>query len=595
VVGPLTAPAQGDLAYAQPRRATCGACHDDVHWDQPYTSNGQTMPAVANDSNCILCHPATGVIGPGLLPTEQAHLHPLLDPAFDPGVVLDVTSAVESGANDGDGTVDPGEKLELTFTLQNDAGVDIDPATVSNPSIVVSGPTSNYNVLLNTSIPVAALTGPQPFTVHAPMTVVLELVGQATGAANEVFATDFTPHWAISGATTTVRVRTASGATTFLAQASQAHQNYVDLVDASSFARDDYVVVDDGGSREYMRVQQVDGNRLWFGALGSTSYRPALAAIHSAGATVRVVTLNTLAATTNYTLDAPNGTITEVTEFGAGNDVVVSYTTDFVMPDTYPVTLNESPDLGETSGKWTGKPIVAGTYSVSLWTAQSLTLNLYGETNSYRSASDANLVDFLVGDALSIEPYALISGGFNCFNCHQELAFHGFGRRGFDACVVCHGAAGTEDRPPYVAGNAPQTEGVTINFRTMLHKIHSGSSLTQAEDYTVVGHGSGSYPNNFTAYTYEHVVFPAMPGGVSNCALCHGSDNTAWQNPSDRNHPTDQGDPVLRWTNVCGACHDSDDALGHIKSQTGSSGVESCGVCHGPGETWSVERMHKTY
>lgn len=592
--GPLEAPAQGGLAYAQPRRATCGACHDDVHWDLPYTSNGQTMPAIANDQNCILCHPATGVFAPGLLPTDLAHLHPLLDPDFDEGVVLEVSSAVESGADDGDGTVDPGEKLELTFTIQNDAGVDLDPATLANPSIVVSGPTSNYNVLLNTSIPVAALTGPQPFTIHAPMLVQLEHFGTSTGAL-DAFATEFSPHW-IAGASTTVRARTALGATTALSEAATATQNYVDVVDASGFARDDYVAIAVGGAdEEYARVQQVDGNRLWFGALGSTSYNPSLAQAHAAGTAVRQATLTTLTEGVHYSLDASTGTITELVELGVGRVLVASYTTDFVMPSVYPVTLNESPDLGESSGKWTGKPIVAGTYSVSLWTSKSLTLSLYGESNSYKSASDANLVDFLVGDALSIEPYALISGGFNCFNCHQDMAFHGFGRRGFDSCVVCHGAAGTEDRPPYVAGNAPPTTGVTINFRTMLHAIHSGSSLAHAKDYEVVGHGSGSYPDNFSAHTYGHVIFPAMPGGVSNCALCHGSENTAWQSPSDRNHPTDQVEPVRRWTNVCGACHDSDDARGHIKSQTGPSGLEGCGVCHGPGETWSVEAMHKTY
>ena len=48
--------------------------------------------------------------------------------------------------------------------------------------------------------------------------------------------------------------------------------------------------------------------------------------------------------TTDYTVNAATGAITEVVEFGAGRAVVLSYTTDFVMPSTYPVPINGSPN-----------------------------------------------------------------------------------------------------------------------------------------------------------------------------------------------------------------------------------------------------------
>lgn len=600
VDGPLTAPAQGGLAYAQPRRATCGACHDDVHWDSNYTANGLTMlsSVTQDDTLCINCHPATGSYVPGVdvPPTDKAHLHPLLDPTFDAGTVIEVTDVVEDGADDGDGTIDPGEKIDITFTLQNDAGVDIAPSSVAAPSLVISGPTSNYNVLLSTSIPLAALTGAQPYTVNVPMVVLLERLGVATGAANESFTSAFTPHWNMTGALTSVRVRTAATTTTALAAATVGPQNYIDVTSATNLVRNDYIVVDDGlANEEYVQIQYVTGNRLYFSALGSTSYKPGLDLPHDAGASVKEVTLVTKAVTTDYTLNAATGTITEVTEFGAGNVVLASYTTDFVMPSVYPLTLNDTPTIDETAGKWVGKSIVDGTYSLSIWTSQTLTLNMFGESNSYRSASDANLVDFLVGGAAEVEPYALISSGSNCYNCHQDLGFHGFGRRSYDSCVVCHGAAGTEDRPKYVAANAPATDGVTINFRTMLHKIHRGEDLANASSYQIVGFGSGAYPDNYGISSFAEVAFPAMPGGVSNCTICHGASNTSWEEPSDRNHPDEQGSPVLRWKAVCGACHDSDDAQAHIEVQTSGSGAESCGVCHGPGKEWNVERVHKTY
>ena len=127
------------------------------------------------------------------------------------------------------------------------------------------------------------------------------------------------------------------------------------------------------------------------------------------------------------------------------------------------------------------------------------------------------------------------------------------------------------------------------------HKIHRGEELANASTYTIVGFGSGAFPNNFGTSTFEDVVFPAMPGGVSNCTVCHGASNVSWKEPSVRNHPTEQDSPVRRWTAVCAACHDSDDALAHIEVQTTSAGAESCGVCHGPGKEQSVERVHKTY
>jgi hypothetical protein len=392
-----------------------------------------------------------------------------------------------------------------------------------------------------------------------------------------------------------VLVRTAtSGGDALLAAASAAPQNFVEVDDAAGFARDDYVVVDDGqAEEEYARIQLVDGNRLWFSSPYTPGYKAGLAQAHLIGATVREVTLTTKTEGPDYDLDAATGTITEVAEFGAGRTVLASYTTDFVMPAAYPLALNDSPDLGEETGEWAGKPLVDGTYTLGVWSARTLTLNLFGESNSYRSTSDSENVDFLVGSAGQVEPYDLIASGTSCFNCHQELAFHGFGRRGFESCVLCHGTAGSEDRPQYVAANAPATTGTTVSFRTMLHKLHMGEDLAFGATYDVVGLGSGAYPNNFAVTNFGEVAFPALPGGTANCVKCHGND--AWHEPAPRAHPTAQGAPVRRWSAVCGACHDATDAQAHINVQTDPSGNESCGVCHGPGSDEDVVRVHTTY
>ncbi|MBK7642616.1 MAG: hypothetical protein IPJ19_06125 [Planctomycetes bacterium] len=589
--GPLGAPAQGDIYKTQPTEAACGACHDDIVWGQVYNANTQSMPDTADNSNCILCHTASGAS----LSVEDAHIHPLQNPSFNPGVNIEFTGIAEAGTNDDDGTIDPGEKIVATFSIVDDTGADITPSAVTNISVLVAGPTNNYNFLLSSSIPVSKLVGSPPYTVNLPAPVFLERVGVSTGAL-ESFTTALTPHWNVTGAATSVLVRTATaGGNSTLASDTVAPQNYLDVASATNFARDDYIVVDDGtADEEYVRIQYVDGTRLWFGQTGSSTYPFGLNKAHSTGATVKEVTLTTKTVTTNYTLDATTGTITEVTEFGNGNVVLCSYTTDYVMPSVYPVTINDTATIDETWGKWSAKPIVDGTYSVGLYTTRTTVLSLYSETNSYRDVSDPAAVDFLVGDASTVQHYSLISSDENCNACHQTVYAHGSGRAGFTTCILCHGAAGMEDRPQYVAANAPATDGVTPNFRTMLHKIHAGAELAHASSYEIVGFGSTAYPNNFGIVTFEEVEFPVFPSGVKSCAKCHGT-STAWQEPANRAHPTDQVLPMKNWAPVCGSCHDADDAQSHISAMTSAGGVESCGVCHGSGAEINVPKEHKVY
>jgi hypothetical protein len=133
---------------------------------------------------------------------------------------------------------------------------------------------------------------------------------------------------------------------------------------------------------------------------------------------------------------------------------------------------------------------------------------------------------------------------------------------------------------------------VTINFREMLHKIHRGADLANAEEYEVIGFGSG-YPNNFSVHTYENVHFPSMPAGVQNCTTCHGEGNDAWFAPDSREHPTEQILTVTEWTIACGSCHDDDTAQAHIDVMTAGSGTETCSICHGEGQPWTAEIMHK--
>jgi hypothetical protein len=588
---PLVAPAEGTFAYSHPSKQACGSCHDDVDWTQQYKRNNDTgMMAQPDDSKCLICHPASG-FGVGGSAVE-GHRHPLHDSTFNPGLDLTLTGVSEAGASNANGKVDVGEKIAVKITVTDDTGAALPAASLPALSVIVTGPTSNRNLVLSSTIPVAALSGAPPFSLNLPEAVNLERLGISTATTGDVFATARRPVWNLAGAATSILVRTATGAGSTLALGAPALANVISVVSGAGFVNGDFIAIDDGvaGLEEYLKVQWVDGNRLWFAAAGTTGYQPGTRLGHLAGATVTRVTLASKTAGTDYTIAAATGTITEVTEFGAGAAVLASYTTDFVMPAIYGPPFNDSPDLGEAAGKWKGLPIVPGTYTVGVWGSRTLTLAANGETNTYRSTSAPATVDFLVGAATALAPVAIIDSTARCESCHTEIYAHGGSRRGGDTCLLCHGNAGTEDRPRYVAPMAPATPGTTVEFRTMLHKIHQGSALTNATTYGVVGFGAA--PLNFGVVGFADVEFPAMPSGTKDCASCHGQ-SVAWQSPADRSHPTAATVPARGWSVACGSCHDSTAAQAHLDIMTSGLGNESCATCHAADRDLATTLVHK--
>jgi hypothetical protein len=592
--GPIAAPAEGTMAFDNPSRNACGSCHDDVDWALPYNSNAQTMPAGMKDDTCLDCHRTSG----DPLANMDAHLHPMLDPALYPGLNFTVLSVDPAGNHDLDATIDVGEKVAISFTMTDDSGADVDPANIGSVAVVVNGPTSNLNLLLNTSIPGEALTGAQPYTMNLPQRHDLEIL-KAPSVTLSTLQTAYSPLWDDRGADTKIFMRTAKGFATSLVADAPAMMNYIDVADGSGFVRDDYLVIDDGTSNaEYLKVQWVDGDRLWFGSAYQTDYKPGTLQFHGTGAMVEQVSLTELVPDVDFTIDLiGNADISEALMVPAskGDSVVflASYTSDFVLPATYPLTLNASPDVTEAWGKWTGKSIVPGTYRLGMWSDYDLVLDLHGESNDYPITSPAGMFDFLVEDATTLEPYDLIDTVQNCYACHDDIYFHGGHRRGVDACVQCHGVAGGEDRPQYRAPGAGETTATMIKFREMVHKIHRGADLDKADTYTVNGYGwGGAYPFNFTPHTYEKVVFPTFPGGVKHCEKCHGTSES-WQAPRDFAHPTESLMPSRSWKASCGSCHDDDAAQAHIDAQTAPTGAESCAICHDDDSEIDTENVHK--
>jgi OmcA/MtrC family decaheme c-type cytochrome len=210
-----------------------------------------------------------------------------------------------------------------------------------------------------------------------------------------------------------------------------------------------------------------------------------------------------------------------------------------------------------------------------------------------------------------------------CNVCHSLLAEHGANRNGStQVCVVCHNPASTDvgsrqTLSATVAGIDGRWEQ-SIDFKTMIHSIHDGSSLGAA-GFPFVIYGYGGSVNNFTDVVY--------PGQINRCDACHVGtsyypvDDTAVQATTyitglstQVPNPTTPGNPIATSANyaVCSGCHKDYDwtsALAHIVQNGGSNtvtkdaegrtipganpaDVESCSVCHGPGAVADLRVAH---
>ena len=433
------------------------------------------------------------------------------------------------------------------------------------------------------------------YTLTLPMDISVEDLGNGNGAVGQTLeAANLPVH---VGRQVLSEVTAAANPTTLTAAVAP-YDRYVDVASTAGYttvAPNDVLVLDPGaavGAREFLQVALVDGaTRLWV--------RTPVRYAHAGGAAVLRVTLSFRqeGAANHYTLDPATGTITSGVAFGAGNALLLSYRTDArfgwkrhlgdALQTVYQPPPNDSNVLGKEWGEWVGLPFVDGTYTASLWLGTDIHVAVQGEQQVYRAAAVAASANLLYGpSATTIEPHAVLESSETCNRCHTLPRFHGQADAGFQSCVQCHSLAGGEDLPQYNTSTVPATPGTTIDFRTMLHKIHMGKDLADASTYAVIG-SEGNIAN------WAQVVFPPMPGGVRNCFVCHGADNDSWKLPADRDYPTGQSPTVHEWASVCGACHADEATTAHIAANTAPNGAESCHVCHGPGEEESVELVHK--
>jgi OmcA/MtrC family decaheme c-type cytochrome len=179
----------------------------------------------------------------------------------------------------------------------------------------------------------------------------------------------------------------------------------------------------------------------------------------------------------------------------------------------------------------------------------------------------------------------------SCGRCHGFVQAHGT-RRTVQLCITCHSPQ-TGD---------PETNQ-TVNFKVMIHKIHSGETLPSVQQgvpYFIVGFQQ-------TVADWSNLAFPWHDHGVRHCTVCHnGRDADNW-----KTRPS---------FNVCTSCHDnvkftSDASLDPCPASTGGgqgtlgftkdcrhlggpitvndpASTQSCLGCHGPGTAAPVDKYH---
>ncbi len=138
-----------------------------------------------------------------------------------------------------------------------------------------------------------------------------------------------------------------------------------------------------------------------------------------------------------------------------------------------------------------------------------------------------------------------------CQSCHNPLEGHGGTRRMVEMCLSCHTDQNTD----------PET-GNTVDFKVLIHRIHSGSALPSVvagTPYYIVGHSQTVA--DFSAITW--------PQDTRNCTTCHtgGAQSDAY-----KTHPNGA---------ACTSCHDNVNlTTGENHPGKAVTDDSKCSACH---------------
>jgi OmcA/MtrC family decaheme c-type cytochrome len=163
-----------------------------------------------------------------------------------------------------------------------------------------------------------------------------------------------------------------------------------------------------------------------------------------------------------------------------------------------------------------------------------------------------------------------------CNNCHTFLSAHGGSRVEVQYCVMCHNP-GTTD---------PES-GSTVDFKVMVHKIHTGINLpsiqtasgpdttpTYGQGYWIIGNKNSV--NNFNTVLY--------PQDTRNCLTCHVQGIPTLPDAANYN--------TVPTIEACGACHDTVNFATGTNHAGGVANDSQCATCHSPTGGLSAASKH---
>jgi hypothetical protein len=277
------------------------------------------------------------------------------------------------------------------------------------------------------------------------------------------------------------------------------------------------------------------------------------------------------------------------TDFGA---LTPSYTTPALIGGSASGTLTGPDGSGVFAYTTTvGNGIPAGgtgTWRVGMEGRRSVTIN----GQSVSEAMQNVVRDFSI-DGSAVAPRRAVVEQSKCGSCHgvfsQGFSIHGNSRNRVEYCVLCHNPSTSDfTRRVAVPGADPETQ--PIAFKHLLHKVHTGESLTQ-QPYIVYGFGP-------SAHDFGEVRFP---GNRADCEQCHLSGTFLLPLPAGV-LPTRVSEivggvdttigsiPPIQ--DACLACHDEPSTAAHAATNTASGGAEACATCHGEGAAVAVSVVH---
>jgi OmcA/MtrC family decaheme c-type cytochrome len=222
-----------------------------------------------------------------------------------------------------------------------------------------------------------------------------------------------------------------------------------------------------------------------------------------------------------------------------------------------------------------------GTFVIAIEGYKNITLNAGTRKEMVVRDSGVNKMLYFSVDGSKVTPRRTVVSTAKCNACHGDLSIHGGNRRGdVQYCATCHNPVMTDvarrTKPELLPAES-------INFKTMVHKIHTGHQLTS--DLTIYGYGN-------TAHNYNEVGYP---GDRRNCAACH--EGTSYQIPLAEGllasvAPRDYINPMQPETGACLSCHTQKYVAAHALTNTSTALGEACATCHGPNAEKSVVRAH---